>query len=78
MPFKTYVDNEKCSGCEECLEVCSAEVFEMKAGKAVAVRPDDCVGCESCVEICKEDAVTVDDTRVEMSDTCLSLLKDIL
>jgi NAD-dependent dihydropyrimidine dehydrogenase PreA subunit len=72
------VDNEKCSGCEECLEVCTAEVFEIRAGKAAVVRPDDCVGCESCIEICKEEAVTIDGTRVEMSDTCLSLLKDIL
>jgi NAD-dependent dihydropyrimidine dehydrogenase PreA subunit len=78
MAFKTHVDNGKCTGCEECLEVCSAKVFEIKAGKAFAVRPDDCVGCESCVEICREDAITVDDTRVALSDTCLSLLRDIL
>ena len=50
----------------------------MQAGKAVVVRPDNCVGCESCVEICKEEAVAVDDTRVELSDTCMALLKDIL
>ena len=78
MAYKTTVDNEKCSGCEECLEVCTADVFEMHQGKAVAVRVEECIGCESCVEICKEGAVTVVDTRVELSSTCAELLKNIL
>ena len=78
MSFKTTVDPKKCNGCEECLEVCSADVFEMRQGKANPQRAEECVGCESCVEICKEAAIAVEDIRVELSDTCLSLLKDIL
>jgi len=76
--FKTSVDRNACNGCEECLEVCSAGVLEVRDGKAVAARPDDCVGCQSCVDVCKEGAITVEDTRVQLSSTCLSLLKDIL
>ena len=30
MPFKVMVEKEKCKGCEECLEACTARVFEMK------------------------------------------------
>ena len=78
MAFRPSVDKEKCNGCEECLEVCSSEVLEIHSGKAVAVREDDCVGCESCVDICKENAITVEDTRVEISATCAELLKNIL
>ena len=78
MAFKTTVDPQKCNGCEECLEICSSDVFEMQQGKAIPARAEDCVGCESCVEICNEEAITVEDTRVELSDTCLSLLKGIL
>lgn len=78
MSYKTSVDREKCSGCEECLEICSAGVFEMQNGKAVPVRAEDCLGCESCIDVCKETAITVEDTRVQLSSTCLSLLKDIL
>ncbi len=77
MAFRTTVDKSKCSGCEECLAVCSTDVIEMRKGKAVAVRSEDCIGCESCVDICKENAVCVEDTRVQLSDTSLSLLKDI-
>ncbi len=78
MSFKTTVDPQKCNGCEECLEICSADVFKMRQGKAIPQRAEECVGCESCVEICKEEAITVEDTSVELSDTCLELLKDIL
>ena len=78
MAFKTTVDRNKCSGCEDCIEACSADVLEAHLGKAVVVRPDDCIGCESCVEICKEGAIIVEDTRVQISDTCLTLLKGIL
>ena len=78
MPYKTTVDKKKCSGCEECLEACTAEVFEMRDGKAIVVREEDCVGCESCMEVCKECAITVEDTEVELSDTAASLLNNIL
>ena len=78
MAFKTSVNSLKCNGCEECLEVCSAGVLELRNGKAIAVHPDDCIGCRSCVDICDENAITVEDTRVQLSSTCLSLLKDIL
>ena len=78
MAYKPSVNRNKCNGCEECLEVCSAGVFEMHDGRAETIRPDDCVGCESCVEICEERAITVEDTRVELSPICEQLLKSIL
>ena len=78
MAFRPSVDKEKCNGCEECLEICSAHVFEIHSGKAAAVRAEDCVGCESCIEVCKENAITLEDTRVELSPMCEELLKNIL
>jgi Fe-S-cluster-containing hydrogenase component 2 len=39
MAFNVVVDEEKCAGCEECVDVCPVEVFEMKddmAAKAVS------------------------------------------
>lgn len=78
MAFIPTVDKEKCNGCEDCLEVCTAEVFEMQNDKAFPVNIDECQGCESCIEVCRENAITVQDTRVQLSDTCQSLLRDIL
>jgi NAD-dependent dihydropyrimidine dehydrogenase PreA subunit len=78
MPFKVVVKKEKCNACEECLEVCTAQVFEMKEGKSDPVHSEGCLGCQSCVEVCTESAISVDELRVELSETCLSLLREIL
>ncbi len=78
MAFEVIVDGEKCKGCEECLEICAAKVFEMKEGKSVPVDSKGCLGCGSCVEVCKEKAITVKELEVEISETTRLLLKDLL
>ncbi len=78
MGFSVCLDKDACNGCEECLEACTTGVFEMRNGKSHPVQVDDCIGCESCVEICEQNAITVEETGVEMSDTCKALLGDIL
>ena len=78
MGFKVELDKEKCSGCEECLEGCSADVFEMRNAKSVPINEKDCVGCLSCVEICEQEAIKVEEIGLEMSDTCAALLREIL
>ena len=78
MGFNVSIDRDACNGCEECLEACTTGVFEMRNGKSVVQHPDECIGCESCVEICEQNAITLEETGVEMSETCRMLLKDIL
>jgi len=51
MAFRVTVDKEKCKGCEDCVEVCTAKVFEMREGKSVPVNDEKCLGCESCREV---------------------------
>jgi NAD-dependent dihydropyrimidine dehydrogenase PreA subunit len=51
------VDEEKCVGCEECVDICPVDVFEMENEKSVVARPEDCEECESCVETCEEGAI---------------------
>ena len=62
MAFNPIVDEEKCVGCEECVDVCPVEVFEMKDDKSVPVNAEECLGCESCVEVCEEAAIIVEET----------------
>jgi NAD-dependent dihydropyrimidine dehydrogenase PreA subunit len=61
MAFNPIVDENKCVGCEECVDVCPTEVFEMENEKSVPVNAEECIGCESCVEVCEVDAITVEE-----------------
>jgi NAD-dependent dihydropyrimidine dehydrogenase PreA subunit len=61
MPFVVTIDEDKCEGCEECVDVCPVEVFEMVDEKSSAVNADECLGCESCVEVCEPGAITIEE-----------------
>jgi NAD-dependent dihydropyrimidine dehydrogenase PreA subunit len=61
MSFVVTVDQDKCVGDGECVDVCPVEVFELQDEKAVPVNMDECLGCESCVEVCEEDAIVVEE-----------------
>ena len=78
MGYDVIMDREKCTGCEECMEVCSATVFEIQNGRSISVNAKDCIGCQSCVEVCEQQAIRIEETGLQMSDQCLALLRDIL
>jgi NAD-dependent dihydropyrimidine dehydrogenase PreA subunit len=50
----------------------------MQNGRAVPVNAKECIGCESCVEVCEQNAISIEETGVQMSDQFLALLRDIL
>jgi len=54
------VDKEKCDGCGECVDICPAEVYEIKDGVAVPVNIEECTECCSCVEVCPPEAIEHD------------------
>ena len=78
MAYRVTVDRDKCKGCEECVEVCTAKVLEMQEGKSVPVNEEKCLGCESCCEVCEEEAIRVEELQSDLSETARSLLRDIL
>ncbi len=59
MPPK--VDQEKCTGCGTCADVCPNEVFEIVEEKSQVIRPDDCTACEQCVMEYPEEAITLEE-----------------
>jgi len=59
MAFQVEVDNEKCIGCGECVDICPEDVYEMQDEKSVPVNAENCVGCESCIEVCEQDAIAI-------------------
>lgn len=53
------LDEQKCTGCGMCLEVCPHEVFEMN-GKTVQIRDRDaCMECGACSMNCPAGALAV-------------------
>jgi ferredoxin len=42
--YEVIVGTEKCTGCGECVDVCTEEVFELQDEKSVPVNVEECVG----------------------------------
>ncbi len=59
--WKITVEDDKCTGCGECVESCPGEVYELKGNKAVVVNLDECHGCHTCEAVCDDDACHVEE-----------------
>ena len=57
-----YLDEDRCTGCGTCMEVCPHEVFERRGGnKRVSIRDrDTCMECGACALNCPAEAITVE------------------
>lgn len=53
------LDQEKCTGCGACLEVCPHEVLIMNSGRVQIRNRDACMECGACSRNCPFDAVFV-------------------
>lgn len=48
------IDDEQCTGCGKCREVCPGSLLTAnEAGKTAIRYPRDCWGCTSCVKECR-------------------------
>ncbi len=54
------LDENKCTGCGMCLEVCPHEVFKMNSKHAVIQNRDACMECGACSRNCPFGAVSVE------------------
>jgi NAD-dependent dihydropyrimidine dehydrogenase PreA subunit len=55
-----FLFEEHCTGCNDCVQKCPANVFSLVAGgKPVIARQSDCQTCYMCELYCPEDALFV-------------------
>lgn len=57
--YMVSVDNSKCEGCEECVNVCPQGVFRMVDAKSDPYQTAECVFCESCLGVCPAEAIKI-------------------
>lgn len=53
------LDQEKCTGCGKCIEVCPHQVFALSEGKSFITDKDRCMECGACVKNCPFHALEV-------------------
>jgi Fe-S-cluster-containing hydrogenase component 2 len=53
------VNEELCTGCGACVEVCPVEAISLSNGKA-QIEGDKCVDCGVCVGECPTDAISLE------------------
>ncbi len=57
--LKVEVDEEKCVGCEECMQGCVFKGMEIIDNKA-HVNQERCLGCGRCEDICPNNAISIE------------------
>ena len=53
-------DQERCTGCRMCINVCPHAVFASRNGTVAIERMESCMECGACVVNCPEGAIQVD------------------
>jgi NAD-dependent dihydropyrimidine dehydrogenase PreA subunit len=64
IPWRPFVDAEKCIGCGDCLETCSNGVFVLneETHTVEVAEANNCVVlCDKCAGFCNQDAITFPD-----------------
>lgn len=54
-----HMNDEKCTGCGMCLEVCPRAVFARNNGRATIANRDACIECGACQRNCAFGALSV-------------------
>lgn len=51
------IDETKCVGCRQCVEVCPGNLIKVIEKKAFIKHIEDCWGCTSCIKTCPVNAI---------------------
>lgn len=59
LPLVHSINDDRCVGCDACVDVCPTDVLELISNKSRVVRFDDCIGCEQCALVCPTAALVM-------------------
>ena len=59
------IDEDKCTGCGECVTPCAEGAIEIVDGKARLISEILCDGAGFCMGVCPEGALTVEERKAE-------------
>ena len=51
------INQEKCTGCGDCITVCPTSALGWQAGKAAILHPERCTYCTLCEDVCPVGAI---------------------
>jgi NAD-dependent dihydropyrimidine dehydrogenase PreA subunit len=58
-----FIDEDACTSCGKCVEICPTDVFELSAAVPEIARLQDCTSCMNCELYCPADAIYVSPVR---------------
>jgi Pyruvate/2-oxoacid:ferredoxin oxidoreductase delta subunit len=62
------IDEEKCDGCEQCVDACAEGAIEIRDGVAKLIGEIYCDGFGACLGSCPQDALTIEQREAEDYD----------
>ena len=57
---KALIDDEKCTQCRECVDVCRFDAISEKEDEEIFIDPISCEGCGVCSYVCPADAIRME------------------
>ena len=71
------VDEDKCNGCEKCIEACPFNLRVLKDGKSF-VDSKLCIGCGRCLKVCPQEAISFDVQDAEVIDNFIAKMESLV
>ena len=59
----TKLENEKCTGCKECISACPVQAIHYK--QKIIIDQSRCIRCCACIRKCKSNVLRLNDERIE-------------
>ncbi|MFX0100678.1 MAG: 4Fe-4S binding protein [Candidatus Hodarchaeota archaeon] len=57
--YLSNIDEEKCTGCETCVDRCPVDAISLNDDGKAEVTPEYCIGCGVCAHFCPENAISL-------------------